>query len=201
MPLDRAGTPRQGYPCFDRRIVALETLCDALKRGQRARCRLLPPRLELLRLPGLEELRTAVSEPDRRREGSLRVVQAGEQVLLFRGHVLGLAPRQPGRLAWREALHGGIGHRRPRLPRARPWGQPLGLAELRKGAEHGRSSAPLSLTLQLLLEPHTCPTPPLPAGEPIRLGGIEHTCGACPDREAVGSDILRHGSVGLNKGT
>jgi hypothetical protein len=101
VPLDRAGPPRQGHPGFDRRRVALEPFCYALQRGQCARCRLRQPRIERLRLPGTEELRKAVSEPDRLREGNMRVGQAGEQGLRFLGHGLGLAQRQPGRLAWR----------------------------------------------------------------------------------------------------
>ena len=52
VPFHRAGTPGQGDACLDRRIVALETFCQAPKRGQRARCSLLQPRIELLRLPG-----------------------------------------------------------------------------------------------------------------------------------------------------
>ena len=47
---------------------------------------------------------------------------SGEEVLLVRGQVRGLAQCQPRCLAGREALHGGIGHRGSRWHRAGPWG-------------------------------------------------------------------------------
>ena len=91
VPFHGAATPGQGDACFDCRIVALETFRYALKRGQRACCRLLQPRIEPIRLPDTEDLRNAVGEHDRLREGGMHVVHLGKQHLLALCHVLGLA--------------------------------------------------------------------------------------------------------------
>ena len=63
----------------------------------------------------------------------------------------------------------------------------------REVAEDGRPFPPVSLPLHVLIESHARPTPLRPTGEQIRLIGIEHTAGVCPDRETVGPDILRDG--------
>jgi len=81
VPLDWAGTPRQGHSRFDRCIVALETFRYASKRGQRARRCLLQPRLEPLRRPGPEELGKVLGECHGLREGRVCLRQPIEQRL------------------------------------------------------------------------------------------------------------------------
>src|SRR5262249_49337545 len=154
VPFDRATTPGQRAAGFDGGIVALETLREAPQHGQRARRRLLQPRIELLRLPGTEELREALGKYHDLRKDGVRLLQLVEHRLVLRCQVIRPTQHQPRRLARREALSCGIADRGPRLPCARPWGQSRGLAELGEITEYGRPSAPIALLLHLLIESH-----------------------------------------------
>src|SRR5262249_30865581 len=55
VPLDRAGTPGQGHPGFDRLIVLLEPARKALEGLQRTGRRAREPGIEALRLPLADE--------------------------------------------------------------------------------------------------------------------------------------------------
>lgn len=172
-PSTGLGLPGQGAPGFDGRIVALDTLRSASPRGQRARRRLLSPRVAPRRLPGTEARRTAWGECESLCAGGVRLTPPVEHRLVLR--------RQ------------GIGHGRTGLPRAWPRGQPRGRAALREVAEHGRASTPIALPLTLLREPPPWPTLPLPAVEQRRRRGIAPTVRPCPDRETVRAAILCDG--------
>jgi hypothetical protein len=193
---DRAGTPRPGPPRCDRGRVALQTVREALQRGQRARRRPRPPRLEPLRLPGTEALHTAWSQGHGLREGGGRLTQPGTQRVVPRRQVRGLTPHQPGRLAWCAALPGRIGHGRTGRHRPRPRRQPLGLAELREGAEPGRPFASIAVPWPLLMQSPAGAAPSRPAVEPGGLVGRQPTGGAGPDRASGGSDLGRAGLPG-----
>jgi hypothetical protein len=111
--------------------------------------------------------------------------------VVLRRQVSELTQHQPSRLSWCAALHRRIGHGGTGLHRPRPRSQPLGLAELREVAEHGRPSASIALPLNLLLQLHARSAPSIPAVEQVGLVRIQHTGWSGPDRGSIGSDILR----------
>src|SRR5262249_44175328 len=64
VPLDRAGTPGQGDPSFDRLIVVAQPLGEALQGLQRTRRRALEPRIELCWLPLADQESEVLGEID-----------------------------------------------------------------------------------------------------------------------------------------
>ena len=99
VPLDRAGTPRQGDTGFDRLIVLAEPARKALQGLERTGSRALQPGIEALRLALAHELCKVLREVDRLSHRGMLLPELGELLRFGRG-ALGLTPQhQPGRPA------------------------------------------------------------------------------------------------------
>ena len=97
VPLDRAGTPRQGDAGFDRRIVLAEPARKALQGLERTGSRALQPGIEALRLALAHEVGKVLREVDRLSHRGMLLPELGE-LLRFGLGALGLTPQhQPGR--------------------------------------------------------------------------------------------------------
>src|SRR5215831_21361383 len=139
VPLDRAGTPRQGDAGFDRLIVLAEPARKALQGLERTGSRALQPGIEALRLALAHELGKVLREVDRLRHRGLLLPELDE--LLRFGHgALGLTPQhQPGRPARGERCGRRFRHHGERLAQALAAGwDALSLAD---AADIGRDAA------------------------------------------------------------
>src|SRR5438093_9873047 len=89
VPLDRAGTPRQGDAGFDRLIVLAEPARKALQGLERTGSRALQPGIEALRLALAHELCKVLREVDRLSHRGMLLPELGELLRFGRG-ALGL---------------------------------------------------------------------------------------------------------------
>src|SRR5215831_18686545 len=176
VPLDRAGTPRQGDAGFDRLIVLAEPARKALQGLERTGSRALQPGIEALRLALAHEVGKVLCEVDRLSHRGMLLPELGELLRFGRG-ALGFAPQhQPRRPARRQGLGDRLRHHRQALAPALAAGwDALSLAD---AADIGRDTAiaaRVPAPSDLLKKLDGGMTARMPALEEIRLIGIEDT--------------------------
>jgi hypothetical protein len=125
---DRARTPGECHPGFDRGIVLAAPLGKSWQGLQGTLGGALQPGIERLRLPLAHELRNVLCEVDGLRHFGLLCVSRGQLLALGLGAYLRVPEHQPGCPTRRQGLVGGLHHNRQCLPRAAvPESQALGL--------------------------------------------------------------------------
>jgi hypothetical protein len=198
MACDRARTPGERHPGFDRSVVLAEPLGTAWQGLPRTLGGARQPRSERLRLPLAQERREVLGAGEGLGHCGLLSMSLGQRLGLGFGAGLRVPEPQPGHPARRQGLVGGLRHDRPCVPcAAGPGGEALGLTSAADiGRDQGRPAG-IAAFFALPKQPRGGTATSLPAFEEGGCRGIQQTAAAVTPPLAPHQDgglaIPRHG--------